>query len=183
LQRLFRDAPRWDQDDECDSSDESSGLEDENKPTRPTKVKLTALTKLRSLHANWAMLWPEVYHDAPAPSNYEYSPNLELSREPFDIRTILPPSLEWLNLHGSFQEWQWTGLVEPLATPNKQTPKLNMDRIRIGGMVHSEQKQRKVGIVDIGGWLPGEKRVFGDAKNAWFEGAAPPFYLFAGHGW
>lgn len=177
LQRLFRDAPRWDDHNECDSDDDSSGLEDESKPPRPIRVKLTGLTKLRSLYAHWAMLWPEVYHDAPVPGNNEWSPNLERYRHPFDIRTILPPSLEWLSLHGGFQESEWANLVEPLATPGTHnTPLLDMDQIRIAGRVHSEQRQRQP-------WLPGEKRVFGNAEQAWFKGYAPQFNLFAGQGW
>jgi hypothetical protein len=181
---LFRDAPRWDQDDGCDSDDDSSGLEDESRPSRPIRVKLTGLKKLRAMHANWAMLWPEVYHDAPVPGgNYEYSPNLDLYRHPFDIRTVLPPSLEWLILHGGFQESEWANLVEPLATPSEHTPLLDMDRIRIAGRVHSERKERQPGVTAVGGWPPGEKRVFGNAENAWFKGIAPRFNLFAGHGW
>jgi hypothetical protein len=174
-QRLFRGAPGI--------YDESSGLGDGSKPTRPLEANLSSLTKLQTLFANWAMLWPEVYLDTSAQSTYEFSSNLDLSREPFDVRTVLPPSLEYLGLNGTFQEWQWNGLVEPLATPNKQTPILTMSRMRIGGTVHSEQKQRTPGIVEIGGWLAGEMKTFGDAEDTCFHGPHPPFHLFDGHGW
>jgi hypothetical protein len=169
-QRLFRDAP---------------GLHDKDgsKPTRPLEANLSSLAKLQTLYANWAMLWPEVYLDIPSQNNYEYSRNLDLSREPFDVRTILPPSLEYLGLEGKFQEWQWTGLVEPLAVPNKQTPILTIDRMRVSGTVQSKQRQRTPGIAEIGGWLPSEKKTFGDARNTWSYGPYPPFHLFDGHGW
>jgi hypothetical protein len=182
-QRLFRDAPGLYDEDEVDSIDESSGLGDGSKPTRPLEANLSSLAKLQTLYANWAMLWPEVYLDTPAQNKYDFSPNLELSREPFDVRTILPPSLEFLGLDGAFQEWQWTGLVEPLATTNKQTPMLTMDRMRVSGTVHSKQRQSTPGVVEIGGWLAGERRTFGDAGNTFFYGPHPPFHLFGGHGW
>jgi hypothetical protein len=172
-QRLFRDASGFHNEDEVDGS----------KPTRPLDANLSSLTKLQTLYANWAMLWPEVYLDIPSQNNYEHSQNLDLSHEPFDVRTILPPSLEYLGLDGTFKEWQWPSLVEPLDTPNKQTPILTMDRMRVSGTVHKKHKQRTPGRAEIGGWLAGEQRTFGDAENTCFHGPQPPFHLFNGHGW
>jgi hypothetical protein len=182
-QRLFRDAPGMYDGDDNDSSDESSDLGDGSNPKRPLEANLSSLTKLQTLYADWAMLWPEVYLDTPAQGTYDFSPNLELSREPFDVRTILPPSLEYLGLNGTFQECQWKGLVEPLATPNKQTPMLTIDRMRVSGTVQSEQRPRTPGVMGFGGWVAGEQRTFGDAEDTCFYGLDHPFHLFNGHGW
>lgn len=176
-------------DDEDDSEDDNEDdIKEDNMPAfdRPATADLRCFTKLRGLSATWMMLWPEVYEQPHTYDTEDYlDPSDVLSQTAFDVRTVLPPSLEMLYVEGQFNAWYWNTLVEPFTRLSEQTPLLTKDRIRIDGNLHGSQTGEILGELDEPSpyGLPGERRKFGNAERSWFEGAEPPMRLFDGHGW
>lgn len=162
------------------------GSNDDEKD-RPTEADLSMFTKLHSLSANWAMLWPEL---SSQPATIDYgdggrSETIGLSCTPLDIRDILPESLENLHLTGVFDPEEWEGVVGPLTVPNEETPGLTMDKIRVDGRVQNKVTRRdERTLVVVGGWDDDEqKMVFGGGEKASLKRAWATHELFEGHGW
>lgn len=164
------------------------GFQDDAKE-RPTEADLSMFTNLKSLSANWAMLWPEL-SSQPAmfvSSDGCCSESIGLSCTPLDIRDVLPTSLENLHLGGVFNREEWEGVVGPLATLNEELPNLTMERIRVNGRVQSRvnyRDERQTIAIGGGGWDENEEKVtFGDADKDWIKRAWATNELFEGHGW
>lgn len=119
-------------------------------------------TRLHSLCANWAMLWPDPEY-MPCSGENSHRTGLDLLSTTFDIRDKLPRSLRNLDLDGVFNDEEMEGLVGPLAAPNDHTPKLAAGGIRImTPSVHAE----------INEWDERETRkVFGGGDGAWVKNA------------
>ncbi|KAF3040543.1 hypothetical protein E8E12_008943 [Didymella heteroderae] len=159
----------------------------DNEKDRPTDADLSMFTKLHSLSANWAMLWPELSLQ-PAITHHEgggRSESIGLSCTPLDIRDILPVSLENLHLTGVFDREEWEGVVEPLKAVNEETPNLTKDKIRVDGRVQNKftHKDERT-LVVVGGWDDNEqKMIFGGGDKAWVKRVWATDKLFEGHGW
>lgn len=144
-------------------------------------------TKLQSLSANWAMLWPEL-SSQPAIIDYGNGGRSEvigLSCTPLDIRDILPETLENLHLTGVFDPEEWEGVVGPLTALNEETPDLTTEKIRVDGRVqnkvtHVDERT----LVEVGGWNDNEqKMIFGGGDKAWMKRTWTTHALLDGHGW
>ncbi|KAH7356207.1 hypothetical protein BKA66DRAFT_501680 [Pyrenochaeta sp. MPI-SDFR-AT-0127] len=97
-------------------------------------VSLCEFKKLTSFHAEWKMIWPQ--HQEPCddePLKEGFYAESHSSASDFDIRTILPESLEELYLHGVFDDDEWEQLTIPLGCLNSTTPKLHKMCIRRHG--------------------------------------------------
>ncbi|KAF3051720.1 hypothetical protein E8E11_005133 [Didymella keratinophila] len=162
------------------------GFNDDEKG-RPTEADLTMFTRLHSISANWAMLWPEI---SSQPAVIEYgdgvrSETIGLSCTPLDIRDILPETLENLHLSGVFDLEEWEGVVGPLTAPNEECPDLTMDKIRVDGRVQNKvTRVDERTLVAVGGWDDNEqKMIFGGGDKAWLKRTWATHKLFEGHGW
>lgn len=146
-------------------------------------------TKLHSLAANWAMLWPELSSQPAVIISDDGGRNesIGLCCTPLDIRDVLPASLENLHLGGVFDREEWEGVVGPLTTTNQNTPYLTTDKIRVDGRIQNKATRSSEGAtvaIEVGGWDENEqKATFGGADKAWIRRARVANKLFEGHGW
>ncbi|CAO2658191.1 Nn.00g059140.m01.CDS01 [Neocucurbitaria sp. VM-36] len=127
-------------------------------------VSLRDFKKLRSLNCEWRMLLPndkESYDDAPLQHGFRTE---DKPAAGFDVRDILPESLQELYLHGVFEDADWEELTELLKSPNPATP--NID---------------KMCIRNLGGGQP--YVMFGDAPPPRDLYSNPLARLFQGHGY
>ncbi|KAF1842636.1 uncharacterized protein K460DRAFT_410034 [Cucurbitaria berberidis CBS 394.84] len=103
-----------------DAFDAEMSAEDDRKA-----VSLREFKKLKSLNCEWEMLLPQDIESDNDRSFENGFPTVE-----FDVRVILPESLEELYLHGTFDDEEWEELSGILASPNAATPNLDKMCIR-----------------------------------------------------
>jgi hypothetical protein len=63
----------------------------------------------------------------------------------FDVRNILPESLERLDLHGTFHnegEYEWRAMERVFAVPNPATPHLTMENTSIRRTWNNETREQ-----------------------------------------
>lgn len=150
----------------------------------PTEADLSMFTRLHSISADWAMLWPDLSLETSASDDGTNNPNPAMLCKPLDIRDILPSSLTALHLSGVFNKEEWNGVVEPLGTPNDQTPNLTLEGVRVEGRVHNRDINTEHELTTVDGWEDfDEDRVFGGDEKTWLERVWAPMALFQGHGW
>ncbi|KAH7125655.1 hypothetical protein B0J11DRAFT_311452 [Dendryphion nanum] len=118
------------------------------------RISLRGFTKLKTLTCNWKMIYP-----------MDLTPDEEKT---FDLRDILPASLEELQIFGNFSDDEWAAIQRVLVGKNDMTPNLRNVYIerRHGDNPNSLEVARSEG---------GQK-----ISNEW---TATLFAKLTGHGW
>ena len=131
-------------------------------------VSLREFKKLRRLLCEWKMLLP-LYLDSDVDEPLEDGFHNDDKDAPagFDVRTILPESLQELYLHGAFDDDDWENLTEIFEHANAATP--NLDKVCI---------RRHAAV-----WPHNILAVIGDAPDPGRTHQSPLARLFDGHGY
>ncbi|KAI4913194.1 uncharacterized protein J4E92_009817 [Alternaria infectoria] len=108
----------------------------------PAIVSLREFQKLRVLHCQWRMLRPDMAkegdpeHDEPLEQGYYRKEDYEQIDVDFDVRTLLPESLEEFYMNGDFHDYdEWEHMENTVKASSAFTPHLSMDKtcIKKGG--------------------------------------------------
>ncbi|KAH6872324.1 hypothetical protein BKA58DRAFT_143367 [Alternaria rosae] len=101
----------------------------------PAIISLREFQKLRVLHCSWPMLRPEpgkeedLDHDEPLEQGYYQKEDYEQIDVDFDVRTILPESLEELFMNGYFDAYEeWDYMENAFKAPSAFTPRLTLEK-------------------------------------------------------
>jgi hypothetical protein len=101
----------------------------------PEVVSLRGFKKLRMLNCDWPMLRPETkeeqnsQHDEPLEEGYYREEQHGKIEADFDVRTILPESIEELYLGGHIDvDEEWERLANVFDAPSASIPHLTMDK-------------------------------------------------------
>jgi hypothetical protein len=102
----------------------------------PKIVSLRDFQKLRMLNCEWSIIRPEMeeeeedpQHDEPLEEGYYREEHNEGIDDDFDIRTILPESIEELHLGGDFKVFEeWERLENAFDASSASTPNLTLEK-------------------------------------------------------
>ncbi|KAF2133481.1 hypothetical protein P153DRAFT_393298 [Dothidotthia symphoricarpi CBS 119687] len=95
------------------------------------RVSLRPFKKLAILKCEWRMIWPE--EDMELEDSLDQGFHTSDDEPAFDIRSILPESLQELYLEGTADDVEWDRLTEPFSRPSDATPHLTKLRIASEG--------------------------------------------------
>lgn len=119
--------------------------EEEDKKT----VSLRKFQVLKSLNCAWYMLRPEPEDsddEEPLESGfYRTEDHMDIDTD-FDVRTILPESLEELYISGTFfhndDEYEWQAIERAFCAPSAMTPRLAIDKTCIRKRWNQETREQ-----------------------------------------
>jgi hypothetical protein len=117
-------------------------------------VSLRGFQKLKSLNCAWYMVRPileDSDEEEPLDSGFYREEDYKGLDTDFDIRNILPESLEELYLHGSFfdtdGQYEWWAMERVFRVPNTMTPRLTLEKTCIRQIWNDETRER-IGTAD-----------------------------------
>jgi hypothetical protein len=114
------------------------------------------------LHCPWRVLRPEedeVEHDEPLEQGFHKKEDCEGIDTDFDVRTILPVSLEELYMSGDFEVYEeWEQMELAFANPSAFTPHLTLEKT----CIRSDRWTNQVGTAENQGdiWSHPTNRLF-----------------------